>query len=261
MTLLPPATAYGRDFLTEICQLLGFEFRPTDAETLAQLGWLKREPLDEGGVGYTLHPLILDVAFRELGVTAEWADVVIDHVRGLINYENTNPQHNLQEKRALQPYGEHLGKLFWAAETEAVSDLLDRWAELEIQYGFYANAARLGARALAIAEKNGSEEIIAARQSNLANVYGYLGEHARARDLLEAALASGLKIFGTEHPNVARCRNNLAHVFFAEKNYPAAVAQFEEVLRIVERALGRAHPYFKICSEHLAAARQAAAAE
>jgi len=251
MTLLPPATAYDCEILTTICQQLGLEFQQTRAETLAQYGWLRREPLDEGGVGYFLHPLMLDVAFRELGVTAEWADAVIDRMGNIINYDNTNPQHDLREKRKLQPYGEHLGKLFWEAETAAVSWLLGFWAELEIQYGFYANAAHLEERALEIAEKNGLEEIIAVRQSNLAIVYRYLGEYARARDLLEAALASAVKNFGPEHPSVATSQSNLALVYSNLGEYAQASNLLEAALASDLKNFAPEHPNIAVSQSNL----------
>ncbi len=110
MTLLPPAQAYNRDFLTDHCKLLEIEFLPTRAETLVQLGWLKKEALPEGGVGYAMHPLILDVAFRELGVTAEWADKVIEYVAGLIHYDDQNTQHNFRKSVICSLWG-----IIWAS--------------------------------------------------------------------------------------------------------------------------------------------------
>ncbi len=52
--------------------------------------------------------------------------------------------------------------------------------------------------------------------------------------------------------------NNLALVYFAVKNYPAAIGAFQEALRIVEKTLGKEHPYYKQFSESLEAAQRAA---
>ncbi len=56
---------------------------------------------------------------------------------------------------------------------------------------------------------------MAVRQSNLANVYSYLGQYEKARDLLEAALKSDEKNFGTfekftRASKSGQCQNNLA---------------------------------------------------
>ena len=252
MTLLPPAQAYNRDFLSDHCKLLEIEFLPTRAETLVQLGWLKKEALPEGGVGYCLHPLILDVAFRELGVTAEWADKVLEYVAELINYDDQNVQHNFQEKRDMQPLGDHLGKLFFHAETERVAYLLDRLANLEKFYGFYKNAARLAEQALQIAEQKLSEEIISTRQSNLAIIYRNLGEYERARDLLEKALSTDEKNFGPDHPNVTVRQSNLALVHMNLGEYERARDLLEKALSSAEKNFGPDHPDVAVRQSNLA---------
>ncbi|MEO6038860.1 MAG: tetratricopeptide repeat protein, partial [Saprospiraceae bacterium] len=242
MTLVPPAQAYDNDFLTKLCDLLDFGYQQKRAELLVQLGWLQREPLAEEGVGYSIHPLILDVAFRELGVTAVWADAFIRLVTDWISYNEQDPQDKLSERRPSQPFGEHLGNLFAEAETEAVAYLLDRWATLEKTYGFYQKALRPGQRALAIAEKHLSTDIIAGCQANLANIYTDLGDFARARDLLEAALASDLKNSGPEHPNVAVTQSNLAITEKKIGNYARSRDLLEAALASDLKNFGPDHP-------------------
>lgn len=254
MTLLPPAQAYDRDFLTDHCKLLEIEFLPTRAETLVQLGWLKKEALPEGGVGYSLHPLILDVAFRELGVTAEWAEKVIEFVGELITYDSHNTQHNFQEKRHRQPLGDHLGKLFFHAETEGISYLLDRLGTLENLYGFYTNAARLGEQALYIAEQKLSEKIISTRQSNLAAMYRNLKDFERARELLEKSLSFVEKNFETGHPDIAVRQANLATVYRDTGDIERARELLEKSLSSVEKNFGETHPVAAIFQSNLALA-------
>ncbi len=252
MTLLPPAQAYNREFLSDHCKLLDIEFLPTRAETLVQLGWLKKEAVPEGGIGYSLHPLILDVAFRELGVTAEWADKVIEYVAGLIEYDDQNKQHNFQEKRDMQPLGDHLGKLFFHAETGSVSYLLDHLASLEKVYGFYKNAARLAEQALHIAEQKLSENIISERQSNLGLVHSELGEYERACNLLEKALSSDKKNFGPDHPTVSMSQSNLATVYKKLGEYERARDLLEKALRPAEKNFGPDHPFVAVGQSNLA---------
>jgi len=58
--------------------------------------------------------------------------------------------------------------------------------------------------------------------NNLAAVLQYLGELAAARQLLEQALASALRTYGEDHPDVATFRNNLARVLHNLSELPAA---------------------------------------
>lgn len=46
--------------------------------------------------------------------------------------------------------------------------------------------------------------------NNLANDLSELGEHERARELDEQALAMRLRLYDGDHPSVAASRNNLA---------------------------------------------------
>jgi len=94
-------------------------------------------------------------------------------------------------------------------------------------------------------------ERVAVLQNNLATVYSDLGEHSRARGLLEAALQSGLDNFGPAHPTVAVRHNNLAHVFVAQEEWEEAKKHFSQALSIAQKALGEGHPHTKLFSEML----------
>jgi tetratricopeptide (TPR) repeat protein len=50
------------------------------------------------------------------------------------------------------------------------------------------------------------------------------------------------KTFGAEHPNVAQSLNNLADIYGTEGKYAEAATVYERSLRILENALGPAHP-------------------
>ncbi len=252
MTLLPPAQAYGRDFLTEICQLLDVDFQPNRAEFLVQYGWLSREPLPEGGVGYSMHPLILDVAFRELGVTAEWADGVILYIAKMIHYDSQDPQDDFLQKRNSQNLADHLSKVFWDGEIESVSSLLNSLAVLEKIYGYYKYAVTYAERSLAIAEKIFFEEAISTLRSNLANIYTDLGDFNLARDILERVLATELKKFGLEHPNVAACQTDLGEVYRNLGKHVRARELLEAALPIELKYFGNDHPRVAICQSNLA---------
>lgn len=252
MTLLLPAQAHDCEELTKCCKLLNIEFHRPRADKLAGQGWLRREPLSEGGVGYSLHPLLLDVAFRELDVTAEWADAVIRFVTNIIHYDEQNPQHDLREKREAQPWAEHLGKLFFEAETDSLSWLFDRLAMLKVTYGFYQSAIKLGERALKIAIKSLSEEFVAIQQSNLANIYRELGDYARARELLEAALAADLNFFGADDPHIAVDQSILGMVYEDLGDYTRAQELLEAALAIDIKNFGVEHPKTAVRQSNLA---------
>jgi tetratricopeptide (TPR) repeat protein len=71
---------------------------------------------------------------------------------------------------------------------------------------------------------------------------GALAAHAQAKPLFERALAICEKTFGSEHPNTARCLNNLASLLRNEADFAGARPLYERALAIYEKALGSEHP-------------------
>ena len=92
---------------------------------------------------------------------------------------------------------ERLINLFFAENTEGLSELLHSLNWLERNFGFYEKAKKYGERALAIAENLPGENhiLIAKNQSMLALICESLGNYERAAELLETALNITLKIF------------------------------------------------------------------
>jgi tetratricopeptide (TPR) repeat protein len=60
--------------------------------------------------------------------------------------------------------------------------------------------------------------------------------------LVREALKIDKKIFGDEHPNVARDLNNLAQLLKAQGKYEEAIQPQREAIQIWEKALGKDHP-------------------
>jgi tetratricopeptide (TPR) repeat protein/tRNA A-37 threonylcarbamoyl transferase component Bud32 len=68
------------------------------------------------------------------------------------------------------------------------------------------------------------------------------GEYGQALEESRAAIALREQVVGTDHPNVAESRSNLAGVFYAQGRLDEAEAEQRRAVEIFERALGADHP-------------------
>ena len=231
--LLPTAFAHHEDFLEKHLQFFGItEDIFEQLDHLVEQGWLDAVRKDEKP-HYLMHPIIADAVEKHLDVTVEFAENYIIRIANLIDYDDTEPEHNLFDINFDRPLAERLKYLFFNENTEGVSYLLDRLGNLEMSFGFYKLAAEFDERALAIAELilDVNDPTITARQSNLANVYGDLGRYEEAANLLEKALKSDLKNFGIEHPSVAVRQSNLGMVYGNLGRYQEAADLLETALK------------------------------
>jgi len=89
-------------------------------------------------------------------------------------------------------------------------------------------------------------------KNNLALRHYELGEHEKARDLLELALKSALENFGPKHPNVAVRQSNLANVYSALGEYEKARALLELALKSDLENFGPQHPTVAVRQSNLA---------
>ncbi len=76
----------------------------------------------------------------------------------------------------------------------------------------------------------------------IGRVYQRLGDHDRARPLLERALAVGRRVAGPEHVRVAQSLNDLGALLGQKGDYAAAAPLLEEALAMRRRLLGEDHP-------------------
>ncbi|MBI4798484.1 MAG: toll/interleukin-1 receptor domain-containing protein [Desulfarculus sp.] len=111
---------------------------------------------------------------------------------------------------------------------------------------FWPTCARLLAHGLAAAGHAEEAEVEPAATSRLLNQMGLYGrsraEFAQAKALYERSLASNIKTYGPDHPEVATLRNNLGLVLRDLGDLPAAREQYELALAIFEKILGADHP-------------------
>ena len=254
MALLPIATAYDDNLLEELFTFFNIKEEIFELlDHIVERGWLD-VVREDGQVKYKMHPLIADVVIKKLEVNVDFAEDYINRIANLINYENTNTEHNLFEIKQYQPLAERLSDLFFEENKASVSDLLDRLGNLDENFGFYQKAAFYGERTLEIAESifEPNNDTIAVRQSNLAAVYKNLGNYEAAATLLETALESVKKKFGIEHPTIPAYQSNLATVYTELGNYEAAATLLETALESVKKKFGTKHPTVAVCQSNLA---------
>ena len=136
-----------------------------------------------------------------------------------------------------------LGKLMEGLQGQlaqpATAEAFDALARVYREQGNFAEARRAQERALAMSD---SEEEAASYRSNLANILLSVGEHEAAREQIELALASDLRQFGPDHPNVAVRRSNLAVILRNLGKHQAAREQIELALASGLSQFGPDHP-------------------
>jgi tetratricopeptide (TPR) repeat protein len=82
--------------------------------------------------------------------------------------------------------------------------------------------------------------------NNLAGLYNFLGDGAKAKALYKRALVITKKTLGPDHPQVAVCLSNLAHYYLSVGDYCSAEPLLKKSLEIRERFLGSEHPDISI---------------
>ncbi len=87
--------------------------------------------------------------------------------------------------------------------------------------------------------------------SSLAYLAYTLGQYQLAKDYYEQALASDLKSFGEDHPNVARDRNNLGEAWRQLGHYQKAIGYYEQALASDLKTFGEDHPRVAIDRNNL----------
>jgi tetratricopeptide (TPR) repeat protein len=82
--------------------------------------------------------------------------------------------------------------------------------------------------------------------NELASTIDDLGDHRKAIEYYEQALAIDEAVFGKEHPNVARELNNLGSAYFDQGKTKKAKPYFERAYAIKLKFYGPDHPSSKL---------------
>jgi tetratricopeptide (TPR) repeat protein len=102
---------------------------------------------------------------------------------------------------------------------------------------------------------------VATLVNNLGGVLQDLGERVGARAAFERALAIDERVYGPEHPEVARDVNNLGRVLQDLGDLAGARAACERALAILEKFLPADHPHIRIVRGNLEGLGRAARGE
>ena len=249
--LLPPATAFDEDFLTQhFAQWHITEGIYDNLDiNLVERGWL-----DKDKTRYTMHPLIADVVVKHLEVGAEYAEDYIFKVAALIYCNDKKPNESISEKKQYEPITERLVKLFFDENTESMSYLLQSFNDYNRIFGQYRKAVYLGERALQIAENSTTmnETAVSICLSNLALGYEKIGYYTEAIALIKRALTIDKKIFGRNHPNIATLKSSLAMVYQKIGGYSEAANLLRFALAADKKRFGEEHPTIATRQSNLA---------
>ena len=112
------------------------------------------------------------------------------------------------------------------------------------QQGRYADAEKSFQAAVKEAEGfEPQDPRLATSLNNLAELYRYQGQYAKAESLYKRALSIWEKALGPEHPDVAQSLNNLGVLYLIQGKYAEAEPLHKRALAIREKALGPNHPH------------------
>jgi tetratricopeptide (TPR) repeat protein len=110
----------------------------------------------------------------------------------------------------------------------------------------FRESRRVGEWVLAGKER----ELGTAEDAYLLNSLAYtiddLGDHRKAIEYYEQALAILKKVYGEKHPQVAAALNNLGSAYFARGQTKKAKPYFERAYAIFKKFFGNEHPHTKL---------------
>lgn len=250
MALLPVATPFDRAFLKEHLALFEVKEIVPNLSLLVEWGWLEKEQ----NKWFKMHPLIVDLVVKHLGVDVNFAKEYISKIASLIYFNNSIPEHNLFEKSKFKPLGERLIVLFFNTYTDEMSELFEWLGYIEENFGYYEKAIEYKKRALQIAETiyDNDNSVIGLRKSNLGWAYQNIGKYERAAELLESALVNYYKNFGLDHKYVSIIQSNLGIVYRNVGRYKDAATLLQKALLGDLKNLGEKHPQVAIKKANLA---------
>lgn len=169
--------------------------------------------------------------------------------------EEDNPQLQVAIAALQQGKTEQADRLFQQIEERERSSI-ERAAKAAFERGKiaeeridYRNAYHHYERAVGLSPENPEYLTYA---GNMACI---LAKHHKAVEWEEKALASDLKTYGEDHPQVATYRNNLGSAWKDLGQYEKAIGYYEQALNVLENALGPDHPTAKTVAGNLADAR------
>ncbi len=255
MALLPLAFMIERNDLKEHLSVFDLKEPMPALVVLVERGWVDRIKSLEQKTFFKMHPLVADVIIKHLEVNVLFSEKYIETVAKLIDYNVIDPNHSILTKNKKKPFAERLSYLFRNENTESISELLDRLAYLEENYGYYDKALFYNERALEIAKMiyDDNHSTLAVRQNNLAWVYQLTGKNEEAIELLNIALENNSRNYGAEDPCIAVRKSNIAIVYQNLNKNELAAELLESALAINIKNYGEDASMVAITRSNLAA--------
>ena len=128
-------------------------------------------------------------------------------------------------------------------EGRQAAELHNTLGTVAVRAGRYEQSVGEFERALEIEKKTEGLEVAAIITAlNFGGALQRIGEHERARAVLEEAIASGRDVLGPTHPRIGAMLSNLGGVHVRTGDDERATARFKEALGIYEAAYGLDHP-------------------
>ncbi|HWB76457.1 MAG TPA: serine/threonine-protein kinase [Nannocystaceae bacterium] len=176
-----------------------------------------------------------------LAESAEWAPLVADARRRVGNALQSLAQYDAAEEMFVRAYLDASAADAHPIAAEAALGLMDVAAHRDDVargevWGYAAEVA------ITLAEDGHAGPRWAAVLASRSTIALAKGEHTRARELAEEALAQRESLFGADSSEASEARDQLGAVLYAMGDFPGARALYERTLASDEAALGPEHP-------------------
>lgn len=192
---MPGTSAHRVEYLE---QWLALESKDP-LRSLAQTGWIQCSKIEENKQCYAIHPIIVDIALREITLPEEITDRLTDNVGKSLYVDATSHGTEHREKfAATQSLVDYLDKRQYSYSNVSLAYLAGGLASCFYDCGFFQQA---------------------------------LPPYKRSLDICES-------VYGPDHPHVATNLNNIATLYSAQGKYDEALPLYERAPAISEKILG-----------------------
>ena len=232
---LLPQTGLPRERVAEL-----LDVTESDINELGEKGFVRIDTQDNA----SLHPLISEVAYREIEIDYETKELFLSCIKELTDYDKVEEYSIKQQKKEIGGYYLEKRRLQDIEENTETADIYFNTGEIHLHLADYPKALEYYKKALEIRVKALGKEhsSVVDCMSDIGVAYDSQGEYSKALEYYEAVLEIKIKALGKEHPDVADCFNNIAVTYDKQGDYSNSLACYEIALEIKVKAFGEEHP-------------------
>lgn len=185
---LLPQTGLPRERVAQLLDVTEYDVTEYDINELGNKGFVRIDSLDNA----SLHPLISEVAYREIEIDSETRELFLKCIKELTDYDKTEEYSVKQKKKEIGGY---------YLENRMLQDTGENAETADIYF-------------------------------NTGGIHLHLADYPKALEYYEKARDIYIKVLGIDHPNVAGCLNNIGSAYKEQGDYTKALEYYKKSLDI-----------------------------